>query len=160
MLIFLVAFLQFYPVVSRNGKIHYSVGSLFFCWLSLSLVIWSRLGDRLYIKIPNNFVRLVFKDRFCSYGHYYYYYYYYFTPSNFSKPILIGSFSLEFEWQQVFSDRQDPLTYSSPTQQVWIVSILPLISNSSIFFSKDFGDSSKHSNNNWYHHHLHVPQLS
>ena len=40
----LFAFLQFYSVVSRNGKILYSAGSLF-CWLSSSLVVWPRLDD-------------------------------------------------------------------------------------------------------------------
>ena len=33
-----VCFFQFYPVVNRNGKIHYSVASLF-CWLLLGLVV-------------------------------------------------------------------------------------------------------------------------
>ena len=42
----LFAFLQFYSVVSRNGKVYYSAGSLFFCcWLTLGLVVWPRLGD-------------------------------------------------------------------------------------------------------------------
>ena len=49
-LIFFVAFLQFYPVVSWKGKVHYLAGSLFFflflfCWLSLNLVVWPRLED-------------------------------------------------------------------------------------------------------------------
>ena len=45
--IYLLAFFQFYPVVSRNGKVYHSAGSLFFffffffffCWLSLGLVV-------------------------------------------------------------------------------------------------------------------------
>ena len=48
----LFAFFQFYPVVSQNGKVHYSAGSVFVfvlfcfcCWQSLDLVIWSKLGD-------------------------------------------------------------------------------------------------------------------
>ena len=32
-------------MVSRNEKVHYSAGYLFFCWLSLGLVVWPRLGD-------------------------------------------------------------------------------------------------------------------
>ena len=35
--ILLFAFLQFYAVVSRNGKIHFSAGSLF-CWQSFGLL--------------------------------------------------------------------------------------------------------------------------
>ena len=47
---YLFAFLQFYPVVSRDGKVHHSAGSLFcFCWLSLGLVVWPKLYD-LFIK--------------------------------------------------------------------------------------------------------------
>ena len=38
--IFLFAFFQFYPVVSWNGKVHLSAGSLFCCWLSQGLVVW------------------------------------------------------------------------------------------------------------------------
>ena len=51
MLIFLFAFSQLYPVVSRNDRVHYSAGShsffffFFFFWLSQGLVIWPRLGD-------------------------------------------------------------------------------------------------------------------
>ena len=36
------------------------------------------------------------------------------------------------------------------------VSILPLISNSTSFYS--FGDRSKGTNLNWYYHHLHIPK--
>ena len=50
--IFLFAFLQFYPVVSRNIKVHYSAGSFFsffflffFFWLSLGLIVWLRFSD-------------------------------------------------------------------------------------------------------------------
>ena len=38
-------FFQFYRVINRNGKVQYSVGSLFCCWLSLGLVVWMRLDD-------------------------------------------------------------------------------------------------------------------
>ena len=41
---------------------------------------------------------------------------------------------------------------------VMMISILPLISNSSIPISKPFGDHSKCTNYNWYHRHLHASQ--
>ena len=60
-IISLFAFFYFHSVVCRDSKVHYSAGSrgvvlffglfffLFFvfcgCWLSLSLVVWTRLGD-------------------------------------------------------------------------------------------------------------------
>ena len=61
-LILLFAFFQFYSVVRWNNKVHKWEFSLF-CYL-LCLVVWLRLGDRLYIKIPENFVRLIFLHRF------------------------------------------------------------------------------------------------
>ena len=49
LLILLFAFFQFYPVVSRNGKVLYSAVSLFFFffffWQILGLVVWPRLND-------------------------------------------------------------------------------------------------------------------
>ena len=36
---------------------------LFFCWLSSGLVIWQKIND-LYLKIPEKFVRLIFRDGF------------------------------------------------------------------------------------------------
>ena len=44
-LIFLFAFFYFHSVVCRDGKVHYLTDSLFFCLLSLSLVVWLRFGD-------------------------------------------------------------------------------------------------------------------
>ena len=37
--IYLFAFLQFYPVVNQNGKVHYSTDPFFCCWLSLGLIV-------------------------------------------------------------------------------------------------------------------------
>ena len=48
--------LSFYPVVSQNGKVNYSAGSIF-CWISLGLVVWPWC---FYLKIPKNFVYLIF----------------------------------------------------------------------------------------------------
>ena len=42
--ILLFTFFQFYSVVSRNSKVYFSA-SFLFCWPSLRLVIWPRLGD-------------------------------------------------------------------------------------------------------------------
>ena len=61
--IFLFAFFQFYTVVCRDSKF-----SFLFCLLSLGLVVWSRLGDlviRLYLKLPEKIMRLIFQNRFC-----------------------------------------------------------------------------------------------
>ena len=41
----LVFFLQIHREVNRNGKFHYLASSLFFCLLSISMVVWLRLGD-------------------------------------------------------------------------------------------------------------------
>ena len=76
---FIFLFSQFYPVVSRHGKVHYSAASLFFrlfisiflffglfvfgggcfvfffCWLSQGLVVWPRLGDPFVSQNPKEF---------------------------------------------------------------------------------------------------------
>ena len=55
-IICLFALFQFYPVVCQDGKVHYSTGSFyFFCWLSLSLVIWPRLDDLFVSQNPREF---------------------------------------------------------------------------------------------------------
>ena len=62
-------FLQFYPVVSRNSKIHFSAGSLFICWLSLGLVVWQRFDDSFVSKNPREFCAFHFPGRIlgCAY---------------------------------------------------------------------------------------------
>ena len=45
-------FFQFYSVVSRDSKVDNFASSLFFCWLLLSLVFWSRLGDPCVCQSP------------------------------------------------------------------------------------------------------------
>ena len=73
--IFLLAILQFYPQANRNSKVHYSVGSLFFflcsfCWMSLDLVVWSRLGNPFTSQNPRVFCALHFPSRIlgCPYN--------------------------------------------------------------------------------------------
>ena len=82
--IFLFAFLQFYLMISRDGKLHYSAGSrfffffffflIFFCWLSLGLFVWPRLGDPFVSQNLKKFVCRIFQDGFwvvhtnCSHG--------------------------------------------------------------------------------------------
>ena len=58
-LIFLFIFFQFYSVVSKENKVHYSASSLcFFCFflffflLFLGLVVWPRLGDQFVFQNP------------------------------------------------------------------------------------------------------------
>ena len=63
---FFAFFFQFYPVVSRNDKFHYSAGSWFFLLtITIGLVIWPRSDDP--------FVSQNHKEFWA-----YYYYYYYF----------------------------------------------------------------------------------
>ena len=46
LVIFLLAFFQFYNEVSRDRKIHNSASYIFFfCWLLFGLVVWPRLSD-------------------------------------------------------------------------------------------------------------------
>ena len=62
-LIFLFVFLPFYPLVSWNGKVYYSADSFFVEYLE----VWLPDRDlvvRLYIKILEKFMRLIFLDRF------------------------------------------------------------------------------------------------
>ena len=55
-----LVFFQYYSIVSRDSKIYNSASSLFFsffffcscCWLLQYLVVWPRLGDRFYLKTP------------------------------------------------------------------------------------------------------------
>ena len=67
-LIFLFAFFQFYPVVSRNGKIDYSEASLFLCWLSPGLVVWKRLDDPFVSQNPREFC-VAFFGRILGYAY-------------------------------------------------------------------------------------------
>ena len=56
--IYRFAFFQFYPMVSRNGKVYYSAGSFFHffcCWLLLGLVVWVRLGGPFVSQNPWEF---------------------------------------------------------------------------------------------------------
>ena len=54
-LISLFTFFQFYPAISRNGKVNYSAGSLCFCWLSLSLVVLPIFDDPFVYQNPREF---------------------------------------------------------------------------------------------------------
>ena len=79
----------FYFVVCCDNKVHYSAGSLFFCCLSLGLIIWPRLGDPFVSQNPREVYeshssgRILGSDYticLCGqihYHHCYYYYYYY-----------------------------------------------------------------------------------
>ena len=74
----------------------------FFCWLSLCWVVWPRLGDPFFPKVPEKF---------------YYYYYYYFTHCKFFTPANAGRLSQESKWQQVSSGHQDSSLYSGQSLQ-------------------------------------------
>ena len=64
----LPAFFQFYPVISRNSKVHNSAISLSI-WLSLDLVVWSRLDDLFLSQNPWEFYAPHFLGRIlgCAY---------------------------------------------------------------------------------------------
>ena len=53
---------QFKSVVSRNGKVHYSTGSLFFLDYYDVLQSDGDQGIRLYLKVLQTFARLIFQD--------------------------------------------------------------------------------------------------
>ena len=67
----------------------------------------------------------------------------------------------EFERQQVSSSLQDFLCFLGDINNtvVCMVSACFLISNSSYLYVKSFGECSERTNYNWYHRHLHDPQL-
>ena len=95
----LFVFFYFYFVVRRNGKIHSSASSLFFCWLSLGLVVWPRFDDLFVSQNPREFLCVSFSrtdSGLCIY-HYYLLLWKIFTPE------LVDGFSQEFEWHQVSS---------------------------------------------------------
>ena len=50
-------------MVYQNGKVHESE-FLFFYWLSLGLVVWTRLSDPFLSQIQEKFVRLILQDIF------------------------------------------------------------------------------------------------
>ena len=62
------AFFQFYLVVSRNGKVHYSTILLFF-GLSLGLVVCSRFGNQIVSQYSRKMCALHFPERIlgCEY---------------------------------------------------------------------------------------------
>ena len=96
--------------------------SHFFCWLSLSWVVWPRLRDLLVSQIPRG---LCASD----------------SPRcipviilhlwEFSSPTLADFLSLEFEWQPVSSSFQVSSLYSSRSQQCSCLDCLHLILKSS-----------------------------
>ena len=67
-------FLQFYPMPSRNSKVHYSTGSLFFFlffffWLSPGLVVWLRLDDSFLSQDPREVCASHFPGRILGCAH-------------------------------------------------------------------------------------------
>ena len=87
--------------------------------------------------------------------------YYYLLSFEFFTSALVNGFSLEFEWQQVSSSLQDSSQYFGRSQQCYSLDSL----HSSSYFQvlqplyQSFGDCTKCTNYNWYHHHFHVPQF-
>ena len=113
---------------------------IFFCWLSLGLVVWPRLCDLFVSQNP----REVYASHSpgwipscsyttCLYGQISilctYYYYHYFAPYKFFTPALADGLLLESEWQQVSSSLQDTSQYSGQSV-VWMVLVCPPIPNS------------------------------
>ena len=90
--------LKFYPVISRNSKVYCLAVSLF-CWLSLGMAVWPRLGDLFLSQIPKN-------------------YYYYYTLCEVFTHALTSGFSLKSERDQIFPGLQDSSQYSS---LIWTV---------------------------------------
>ena len=61
--IFLLAFFQFYPIISQNDKVHCSAGFLSFVDYHYAWSSGQNLVIRLYLQIPESFVFLIFQDR-------------------------------------------------------------------------------------------------
>ena len=80
------------------------------------------------------------------------------TPCGFFTPALVDGLSLEPEWQQVSSSLHKSFLYFSQPQQCCSLDGLSLFSDFQLsqLPYHDFGDCSKCTNYNWYHHHLHV----
>ena len=60
----LLAFFQFYPVISRKGNVQCQGVLFFFCWLSLRLVVSRDYMVNLYLQTPKYFVLLIFQYEF------------------------------------------------------------------------------------------------
>ena len=103
---------------------------LFFCWLSLGLVVWLRLDNPFIIII---IIILLIRA-------------------------LTDGFSLGSEWQQVFSSLQDSSQYSGQSRECFRLDGVHLSSNFQVFqfLYKSFGDCTKCTSYNWDHGHLHV----
>ena len=72
------------PFLNKYNLSLSSLGCKALCIIISFLVFWSICGSSYFIHFKN-------------------YYYYYFTPSKFFTPVLTGGFSLDSEWQQVYS---------------------------------------------------------
>ena len=119
-LITLFPFFQFYPVVSRNGKVHNSEGSLLLLTITrsgrLAEIRWSvgisKSHCILYVSfswtdswvVYISFVRMVIFILLL------------FTLWKFFTSELADCLSLEFQWQQVSTSLQDSSQYSSRSQ--------------------------------------------
>ena len=112
-LIFLFTLIQFYSTVSRHSKVHNSISS-FFYWLLQDLVIWSWS-----VSISKS--QRSFWVSFSRTDSWLWIVYHLFVLSNlnFLHMLLLAldDFSLESEWQQVFSGHQNSSQYSSRSQQ-------------------------------------------
>ena len=89
------------------------------------------------------------------------YYYYWLFREFFFIPVLANDFSLEAEWQQVFSSLQDSSQYAGRSQLCCSLDDLHLSSCFQVLQSlyQSFGECTKCPNYNWYHRHFHVPKF-
>ena len=118
--ILLFIFFQFYSVVSWNSKVDNFANSLFF----LLLLIIIRSG--ILAEIRWSVCMSKSHRSLCVY-----YYYYYFTPCKFFTPWLAGGLSRESERQQISIGLLLSVLADLSKAVVWMVPILPLISNCS-----------------------------
>ena len=135
---YLSYFLPFFSSTLRStGTAMYTIPQiLFFCWLSLGLIVWPRLNHPFVSKNPRELCASHFLGQIlgciytiCSY-YYYYYYYYYFTNREIYPPALAIGLLLESETQQVPFRLLDSSQYSSRS---WLSCSL-----SGLDFSSDF----------------------
>ena len=81
---FFFTFFQFYSVVYRDRKDWLFCKISFFCWILLSLVSWTGLGDPFVYQSPIGVYAWHFLGQVLGWAYtiYYYYYYYYYACFN------------------------------------------------------------------------------
>ena len=152
-------------MVRQNGKVHPSVGFLFFFFwgggtITRSLVIWPRLVDPFVSQNPREVHASHFPEGIpgCSYI---IIISIIVTPWEFSTSANADGLSQKFKWQQVPSSLPNSYQYSGQSQQRCSLDGLQLSSYFQVHQSmyQSFIHCTRGTNYNWYHRHFYVPQF-